>query len=47
MLNPYVNITRDDELVTYCRYNTSNRDKYSKAGHRTRDEVNIFIIIQH
>jgi hypothetical protein len=47
MLNPYVNITRDDELVTYCRYNTSNRDKYSKAGHRTRDEVNKFIIIEY
>lgn len=43
LFNPFVNVTKDDTLVTFCRYQTLNRDKYSKAGHRTRDEVSSFI----
>jgi len=38
-LNPYINITSDDELITQCAYRTLDRDQFVFGGPSTRDEM--------
>ncbi len=39
-LEPPVKLTLDDDLHTYCGYQTTSRNKFTKAGLSTYDEVN-------
>lgn len=40
VLNPFVTITKDDDLHTYCGYNTDSRKTvWTLAGHSTREEM--------
>ena len=45
VLNPFVNITTDDELVTRCEFNTASREKnWTWAGEGTKNEVSKSIL---
>ncbi|RNA24662.1 DBH-like monooxygenase 1, partial [Brachionus plicatilis] len=38
-LNPFVNITQHDELITQCVYKTVSKDKFVFGGSSTREEM--------
>ena len=44
LLSPFVNITKDDALVTYCGYNTQKRTDFTFAGHKTVTEVSKYLL---